>query len=522
MIIDGVSEGYSDLLDRGTDVMTSPVHLWSFYGCSSPTEPDLSAGSPKSDSDQSWSNSASESFRYQGVRVKNTVKELIMQKRHHEIQAPQYHTEVECPEITRVLQATKRCAENISQIPMKRAATNNTNILSPCSESLFSESEMLDDIGDVLSKDRLSIDSVIVRGFNSVPMCTSPEEHIPLQSHYTDVGKQMYSGVHQLQSVQDTFSFSALMPTLSATTAPPVSFFEWQIQQEEEKLAGLSHTELIARDGDGDTFLHIAVAQGRRALAYVLAKKMATIDMLDLKEHNRQSAFQVSIAANQHLIAQDLLSLGAEANTLDCWGRSPLHVCAEKGHNNTLQVIQKYMQTSGRHINMETVNYDGLTALHVAVLSHNAVVQELSCHVTPSSAHTVALVQRRKHLNECINMLLLMGASLETKDRKSGRTALHIAAEEANVELLRVFLDQSNYFSVINAKSFNGNTALHMASALQGRQTQADAVRLLLRRGADPSSKNLENEQPAQLVPDGPLGEQVRRILKGRGGHSRS
>lgn len=49
-----------------------------------------------------------------------------------------------------------------------------------------------------------------------------------------------------------------------------------------------------------------------------------------------------------------------------------------------------------------------------------------------------------------------------------------------------------------------------MASALQGRQAQVDVVRLLLRRGADPSAKNLENEQPAQLVPEGPLGDQVR------------
>lgn len=51
-----------------------------------------------------------------------------------------------------------------------------------------------------------------------------------------------------------------------------------------------------------------------------------------------QSAFQVSVAANQHLIAQDLLSLGALVNTVDSWGRSPLHVCAEKGHTLILQV----------------------------------------------------------------------------------------------------------------------------------------------------------------------------------------
>lgn len=57
----------------------------------------------------------------------------------------------------------------------------------------------------------------------------------------------------------------------------------------------------------------------------------------------------------------------------------------------------------------------GLTPLHVAVLSHNAVVQEMACHRTPPSGHIVALVQRMKLLGECINTLLLMGASIETK-----------------------------------------------------------------------------------------------------------
>lgn len=46
--------------------------------------------------------------------------------------------------------------------------------------------------------------------------------------------------------------------------------------------------------------------------------------------------------------------------------------------------------------------------------------------------------------------------------------------------------------------------------------TQLDAVRLLMRKGADPSTRNLENEQPVHLVPDGPVGEQV-RFLEGTG-----
>ncbi|XP_067258530.1 NF-kappa-B inhibitor zeta isoform X2 [Chanodichthys erythropterus] len=524
MIIDRVSEDFWGLPDRDTDVMTSPVNLWSFYGCSSPTEPNLSAGSPNSDSDQSWSDAGSprNSFnedlgarrpgRYQGVRVKNTVKELIMQKRHHEIQVQQYQTESEYPVTTHLLQR-KREAENPSHCPVKRLRAADGNALSPCAqdENMFYDREMLEDIGEVLS-----IESVTVRGCPA-PVCRPAQGQESLLALYTEAESRMYTDCG--------LTYTPTIPALGSlhvTADAPVSFFQWQIQQEEEKLAALSPVELTTRDGDGDTFLHIAVAQGRRALAFVLARKMAAIEMLDMKEHNQQSAFQVSVAADQHLIAQDLLSLGAEINTMDCWGRSPLHVCAEKGHASTLLAIQKSMVTSGRQVSVEVVNYDGLTPLHVAVLSHNAVVQELLCGGTPPSAQSPALLQKRKQLSECIATLLLMGASLDSKDRKSGRTALHMAAEEANIELLRLFLDQPSYFSVINAKAFNGNTVLHMASALQGRQAQVDVVRLLLRRGADPSAKNLENEQPAQLVPEGPLGDQVRRILKGKGAQSRS
>ncbi|KAI4877138.1 hypothetical protein NFI96_026493, partial [Prochilodus magdalenae] len=545
MIIDRISEGCSGLVDKDSDVMTSPVHLWSFYNCSSPVaEPYSCNGQPSpGESERSWSSAASPPLsdstnveapqdstpllsRYQGVRVKNTVKELIMQKRNSEIQAQQHTNEIEFPAITSLLQCGKRPAESVLPCSdAKRPATAQNNVLSPCrlTENILKDHSVCDALGDFFINGGLSIESVKVQ--SSPPPPPEPQETMP--SLYTTEPTPLYSSC-QLSQVPETPYIPALQ-SLSPQhgfslcgSNPPVSFFQWQIQQEEEKLAGLTPLDLTSRDGDGDTFLHIAVAQGRRALAYVLAKKMANVGMLDLKEHNNQSAFQVSVAANQHLIAQDLLSLGAQLNTVDCWGRSPLHVCAEKGHTLTLQAIQRFMDNSGQKVKVEAVDYDGLTPLHIAVLSHNAVVQELSRVGAPQSPQTTALMQRRKMLGECINTLLLMGASYGTTDRKSGRTALHMAAEEANVELMRLFLDQPNSFAVINAKAYNGNTALHVAAAQQCRQAQVHAVQLLMRRGADPSAKNLENEQPIQLVPEGPVGDQVRRILKGRAAQARS
>ncbi|XP_063161662.1 NF-kappa-B inhibitor zeta isoform X2 [Candoia aspera] len=335
--------------------------------------------------------------------------------------------------------------------------------------------------------------------------------------HFSQVSNNTSSGLeeHGLSLSSSNMSLQ-LQGSTGNTSQLGKSFFQWQVEQEESKMANISQDQILAKDSDGDTFLHIAVAQGRRAVSYVLARKMAALHMLDIKEHNGQSALQVAVAANQHLIVQDLVSLGAQVNTTDCWGRTPLHVCAEKGHAQVLQAIQKGAIVSNQYVDLEGTNYDGLTALHCAVVVHNAVVHDLQRQQSPHTPEVQELRLKSKKLADTIKFLIQMGASVEATDRKSGRSALHLAAEEANVELLRLFLELPNCLSFINAKAYNGNTALHVAASLQHRVTQLDAVRLLMRKGADPSARNLENEQPVHLVPDSPVGVEIRRILKGK------
>ncbi|MEE6470035.1 hypothetical protein FKM82_008848 [Ascaphus truei] len=319
-----------------------------------------------------------------------------------------------------------------------------------------------------------------------------------------------FSDHHMMQT---TPSVSPQLCITERSSSSPLqmgkSFFQWQIEQEEKKIANISQEQLLSKDADGDTYLHISVAQGRRALSYVFAREMAALNMLDVKEHNNQSAFQVAVAANQHLIVLDLISLGAQVTTTDSWGRTPLHVCAVKGYSQVLQAIQKGVIASNQYVDVEATNYEGLTALHCAVIAHNAVVQQLQKNRPLRSPETEELLLKNKAMVETVKMLLQMGASVEARDRKSGRTALHLASEEANLELLRLFLELPNCLSFINAKAYNGNAVLHVAASLQYRITQLDAVRLLMRKGADPSARNLENEQPVHLVADGPVGEQV-------------
>ncbi|XP_043935006.1 NF-kappa-B inhibitor delta-like isoform X1 [Protopterus annectens] len=57
-------------------------------------------------------------------------------------------------------------------------------------------------------------------------------------------------------------------------------------------------------------------------------------------------------------------------------------------------------------------------------------------------------------------------------------------------------------YDFVNMKA-HGNTALHMAAALRNEINQEEIVKLLLKHGADPSIKNLENEQAIHLVQQG-------------------
>uniref|UniRef100_A0A8C3YRK3 NF-kappa-B inhibitor zeta n=1 Tax=Catagonus wagneri TaxID=51154 RepID=A0A8C3YRK3_9CETA len=584
MIVDKLlddSRGGEGLLDVAGDcgLMTSPLNLAYFYSASPPAAAcDASGsssgpsapGSPGSDSSDFSSASSVSSCGavesrprsgvraerlqaephmgvgrqqrgpFQGVRVKNSVKELLLHIRSHKQKASGQAVDdfkaqgVNREQFTELKNTVsysgkRKGPDSLSDGPAcKRSTLLHTQFLTPPQTPTPAES--MEDVHHNESKQDSSADllqNIINIKNECSPVSLNTVQTPPSVQQQNDAHVQNFNLMpHQAcealahaagpAPLSTPLPFQDIVGNQMNTTQLGKSFFQWQVEQEESKLANISQDQFLSKDADGDTFLHIAVAQGRRALSYVLARKMNALHMLDIKEHNGQSAFQVAVAANQHLIVQDLVNLGAQVNTTDCWGRTPLHVCAEKGHSQVLQAIQKGAARSNQFVDLEATNYDGLTPLHCAVVAHNAVVHELQRNQQPHSPEVQELLLKNKSLVDTIKGLIQMGAAVEAKDRKSGRTALHLAAEEANLELIRLFLELPSCLSFVNAKAYNGNTALHVAASLQYRVTQLDAVRLLMRKGADPSTRNLENEQPVHLVPDGPVGEQIRRILKGK------
>ncbi|XP_073457702.1 NF-kappa-B inhibitor delta [Aquarana catesbeiana] len=285
------------------------------------------------------------------------------------------------------------------------------------------------------------------------------------------------------------------------------------IPQELEKarlqLQNLNPDQLLLQDGDGDTILHLYAARGMRSLAYAAAERYLQYGQLDVKEHNGKTPLLVAVAANQPEIVYDLIMLGADVSAADCKGQTALHVAGTYGFFEVLRVFLALSHQ--KNLDVEARNYDGLTPLHCAVIAQNNAFK------SKNSQNTSIVQQQDRETMLCVQLLLQMGANLTSQEIKSNKTVLHLSVQAGNIPLVKFFLQMPHIdlAMFINMKA-HGNTALHMAAALPPNPSTEYLIQRLLFHGGDPSVRNLENDQPAHLVPPGESSEQIKLLLKKR------
>ncbi|XP_020493112.1 NF-kappa-B inhibitor delta [Labrus bergylta] len=309
-------------------------------------------------------------------------------------------------------------------------------------------------------------------------------------------------------------SWSVLVPSQNAQLSfrPPMDASK--LQQARLLLNGMDYSRAIRQDEDGDTILHIYTAKGLRECAFAAAERLRDVNKLDAKEHKGKTALLVAVTANQPEIVQDLLLLGADINACDVKGQTALHLAAHYG----LPVVLQEILSSRPDVNLEARNFEGMTPLHCAAISHSVTMKALSS----STQADVSLQSKAAEKLSCVQILLRTGASLLSQEIKSNKTVLHLAVKEGNIDLVHYLLriPLQNMKDFVNLKA-HGHTALHMAAGLHGNPHQEEILRLLLSRGADPSIRNLENDQPAHLLQSGPQGDQLKLMLKKRSASSR-
>ncbi|KAL2084257.1 hypothetical protein ACEWY4_019775 [Coilia grayii] len=253
----------------------------------------------------------------------------------------------------------------------------------------------------------------------------------------------------------------------------------WQAQMERLHADVALATQ---QDDDGDTPLHIAVVQGHEEMVHRLIRilKCAKKDM-DIYNNMRQTPLHLTVITGHVDLVRTLLNADADPGALDRNGQNALHLCCEYNHASCLSAI--LLHPSGASAScLETRNYEGLSPLHLAVQSGN---------------------------KEQVKLLLKHGADINAVDNKSGRSPLMHAVEADNMAMVNLLIE---YRCDVNAQSYSGNTALHSACG----RGHIEAVRTLLKNGADSSLKNYHNDTAVMVAKN----KRVTDVLRGKGSRS--
>lgn len=144
------------------------------------------------------------------------------------------------------------------------------------------------------------------------------------------------------------------------------------------------------------------------------------------------------------------------------------------------------------------------------LLAHGASVNQ-----TDKDGNTALhLMVRQKVQPDLMAWLLSKGLPVDTKNH-AGRTPLHLAVEQANMDAIRFLLDHG---ANVNAADGQGRRPLHMIAS-PDRSTNGDwkaIAGLLLDRGADPNARDKTGATPLNLIQTAGL-KDVADLLSAKG-----
>ncbi|KAM0431394.1 hypothetical protein ACHAPT_005371 [Fusarium lateritium] len=195
------------------------------------------------------------------------------------------------------------------------------------------------------------------------------------------------------------------------------------------------------KDLGGSIPLHYACEHGNADVARKMLREGADIDC---QAGDGGTPLHRAVAHGQLATSEFLMQAGAALDVRDSWGRIPLHWASYRGHDAVVEQL-------GRQSNLEARDRGGATAVHLAAIG--------------GMDHTVKL-------------LIKLGARYQVKDRE-GLAPLHWAASIGHTATVEVLLQQERLD--LDATDLAGFTALHKA-AENGR---VEIVKLLIDSGAD-------------------------------------
>ena len=279
--------------------------------------------------------------------------------------------------------------------------------------------------------------------------------------------------------------------------------------------------DVNVRRDDGKTPLHSAAWYGdlevvRLLLDYkvdvrVKARDVDNWTVMHYVSHGPHSTFPVKPHYGPQLlpdVARLLLEhgAGADVNTRDDEGSTPLYLAAENGR---LQVVRMLLE-HGANVGAE--DNQGKTPLHGAAKAGRVeVVRMLLEHganvgAEDNQGKTPLHGAVKDGWVEVVRMLLEHGANVGAEDNQ-GKTPLHGAAEDGMVEVVRMLLEHG---ANVGAEDNQDKTPLHGAV----KDGWVEVVRMLLEHGANIGAEDNQGKTPLHGAAENWTVQVVRVLLE--------
>ncbi|XP_064359009.1 NF-kappa-B inhibitor beta isoform X2 [Dromaius novaehollandiae] len=175
---------------------------------------------------------------------------------------------------------------------------------------------------------------------------------------------------------------------------------------------------------DGDTALHLAVIHEHEAFLDSILQYAGGTEYLDLQNDLGQTALHIAVILGLAGFVRKLRAAGAGLCVQERGGHTPLHLACREGRRACAQGLlparrppeeEEEEEEDGEEARaqLDSLNYDGYTPLHVAVLRKDPAMVEL---------------------------LLAAGADLNKAEPSCGRSPLHLAVEAQSAEVVQLLL----------------------------------------------------------------------------------
>jgi len=193
-----------------------------------------------------------------------------------------------------------------------------------------------------------------------------------------------------------------------------------------------------------------------------------------------QPALIAAASLGETFRLQDLLRKGDKADVCDKKGWSPLHAAVSGGYTDCVEVLLK----EGKG-NVNIKDKDGTTPLHIAcTMNHLELVKLLIAN----GAETNSLDNKGNPIHRCC----------EASNGSDGVDGVSSSQSRKSINAVAVAQELLSHGAKINSKNSAGRTALHLAV----QKSNVDLVRLLLAAGANKTDRDSLGMTPFDFSQD--------------------